>query len=382
MISRRTAHVLLVVSMWLAISAQAAFAQCGGTERWPVKVGADAGATQVDLANPMPTLLHDLVAIPRPSIPSDDVTRVAEEQVVRVIDGHLVKFKLESGKTGDQDYHLVVTDDTLQFSPGGAGTQAVPHSFVAEIPNPNCVAGASGPTTAVSRFATQLAAVRTKFEAQFSNITGGWNDAQGVPVRITGVVFFDRAHGQTGRSIQGLEIHPILDIEFNPGSAIVPSPPPPAASALVLNPGFESGPQDWTATAGVITTDNREPSHTGTFKAWLGGYGVPHTDRLSQDVTLPAAAQAISLKFFLHISTEEQQSQPFDTLKVQVRRANGSVVTLKTFSNLQAAAGFSVQTVDLTPFKGQSIRIQFVAQEDNGSMTSFVVDDFELVIEQ
>ncbi len=132
----------------------------------------------------------------------------------------------------------------------------------------------------------------------------------------------------------------------------------------------------------MITTEVREPSHGGAFKAWLGGYGVPHTDRLSQEVALPATVQAITLRFFLHISTEEQQLQPFDTLKVEVRRANGQVTTLKTFSNLQAAAGFGLQTVDLTAFRGQSIRIQLVAQEDNGSMTSFVVDDFALVIEQ
>jgi len=154
------------------------------------------------------------------------------------------------------------------------------------------------------------------------------------------------------------------------------------ASPLLLNPGFESGPQDWTATTDVITTDSREPAHSGSFKAWLGGYGTTHTDRLSQQITLPTTAQAITLSFFLHISTEEQQLQPFDTLKVQVRRANGQLTTLKTFSNLQAAAGYSLQSFDLTSFKGQTIQIQLVAQEDNGSMTSFIVDDFALVIEQ
>ena len=55
--------------------------------------------------------------------------------------------------------------------------------------------------------------------------------------------------------------------------------------------------------------------------------------------------------------------------------------TLKTFSNLQAEPGYHLQTFNLSAFKGKTIRIELVSQEDNGSMTSFVVDDFMLVIE-
>src|SRR5713101_2033397 len=96
MSKRRTTLMCYLGVLWFTLLLpQAAAAQCGGTERWPVKVGSDAGASLVDLATPMPTLIHDLVAIPRPQIPSDDVTRVAEERSVRVVDGRLVKFKLE-----------------------------------------------------------------------------------------------------------------------------------------------------------------------------------------------------------------------------------------------------------------------------------------------
>ncbi len=84
--------------------------QCGGEERWWVKMGADAGAVGLASQAPVSTSLHNLVRLPRPALPSDDETRVAAERQVRTIDAFLVKFKKESGKTGDQDYHLVISD--------------------------------------------------------------------------------------------------------------------------------------------------------------------------------------------------------------------------------------------------------------------------------
>ena len=48
----------------------------------------------------------------------------------------------------------------------------------------------------------------------------------GVPVEIIGVGFFDRAHSQTGRSPNNIEIHPVLAINFNPGPGPGPMPPP------------------------------------------------------------------------------------------------------------------------------------------------------------
>lgn len=232
--------------------------------------------------------------------------------------------------------------------------------------------------TAVSRFASELLAVYNKFQEQFTTISGGWNDADGIPVRITGVAFFDRPHGQTGRALNGIELHPLLDIEFNPIPAVTPVP----TAVVIRNPGFESGPQDWTASEGVITSNTNEPPRTGTFKGWLGGYGETHTDSLVQQVTLPSTGTAVTLEFFLHISTEEQALQEFDRLRVRLRRPNGQIIrTLRTYSNLQAAPGFGRQAFDLTEFRGQTVRIELVATEDNGSMTSFVLDDFRVIVE-
>ena len=38
--------------------------------------------------------------------------------------------------------------------------------------------------------------------------------AVNVPVQVTGVLFFDFLHGQTGVAPNGIELHPILQITF------------------------------------------------------------------------------------------------------------------------------------------------------------------------
>jgi hypothetical protein len=139
-------------------------AQCGGEERWWVKMGADAGALGLADKTPITTSLRDLVHLPRPALPSDEESRVAAEHEVRTIDAFLVKFKKEGGKTGDQDYHLVIADETLLFSKGGTGSAASPHSVIAEVPDPHCVSGRKQTVTGPSHLAVQLAQVRSAFE--------------------------------------------------------------------------------------------------------------------------------------------------------------------------------------------------------------------------
>lgn len=358
-------------------------AQCGGTERWPVKVGTDSGANRVDLSNPKSISIDSLIHISEPQRPNDDVTRLDEETHVYAVIGRLVKFRLESGRTGDRDYHLVVTDDSLSYDPPG-------HSFVAEIPDPNCVAGKQGAPGTQSQFQSTLAAVRTKFEQHFTHITGGWNDAGGTEVRLLGIGFFDQPHGQTGHALNNIELHPILAICFEgetcnfeaapPGGGAGPAPTPFPAN-LIQNSGFEEGQSAWKASQDVITSSPEESARSGSWKAWLGGYGSSHTDSLYQEVSIPANATSAILSFYLHVSTEEDNDKQtaYDTLKFQIRDGSGNLIkTLATFSNLNSAPGFALKRFDLTGYRGKTIRLYFVAKEDGRSMTSFVLDDFML----
>ena len=150
---------------------------------------------------------------------------------------------------------------------------------------------------------------------------------------------------------------------------------------LLGNPGFENGSNaaPWVASPGVISNDPAEPSHSGSWDGWLDGYGTAHTDTLSQTIAIPASIATATLSFWLHIDTSETGSAAFDTLTVQIRNSSGSVLaTLATYSNLNAAAGYTQKTFDLSSYKGQTIQVYLVGQEDSSLQTSFIVDDFTL----
>jgi hypothetical protein len=158
-----------------------------------------------------------------------------------------------------------------------------------------------------------------------------------------------------------------------------------AATQLLGNPGFENGstPAPWTASSGVINNATGEPPHSGTWDAWMDGYGTTHTDTLSQTVTLPSTLTTASLTFWLHIDTAETTTTSvFDTLKVQVTNSSGTVLaTLATYSNLNHNTGYAQKSFDLSAYKGQTIKILLTGAEDSSLQTSFVLDDFALNVQ-
>ena len=158
------------------------------------------------------------------------------------------------------------------------------------------------------------------------------------------------------------------------------------ATQLLGNPGFENGstnPAPWTASSGVIDNSTGEAAHSGSWKAWLDGYGTTHTDTLSQTVTLPSTLTSASLTFWLHIDTAETTTTTaYDTLKVQITNSSGTVLaTLATYSNLNHNAGFTQKSFDVSAYKGQTIKILLTGTEDSSLQMSFVVDDFALTVQ-
>jgi hypothetical protein len=147
------------------------------------------------------------------------------------------------------------------------------------------------------------------------------------------------------------------------------------ATELVKNGGFESGATSWTQTSGVINNTAGEAAHTGSYKAWLDGYGSAHTDYVRQSITIPATATKATLDFWMHIDTAETGSTAYDTLSAQVITSAGKYVTLATWSNANAATGYQEHTVDLSAYIGQTIQINFYGVEDSSNQTSFVIDD-------
>lgn len=551
----------LLLAVLLLVVPTSLFAQCG-VERWSVKTGTDADVGLVNLNSSTNTTIAALRAPAAPS-PIPPNNRVSPWETTEwVLNATLTEYKLES----DSDYHLVLQDA------GGL-------TMIVEIPSPSCV-GAGSP------FLSGITNARNEFNARFTATTSF--QTANIPVQVKGVGMFDFLHGQTGVAPNGIELHPVLDVIFNPGTspaftlttsptslsvtqgssatstistsvsngfnssialsisglptgvtasfspatiaapgsgsstltftasstattgtfnttvtatgggithtAVIPvtvnaasapnftvsasptslsvaagssgtstisttvsggfnsavslsasglptgvtaafSPtsiaaPGSGSSTLTFtaastaaagtstitinasgggvshsttvsltittggtttqilgNPGFENGstnPAPWTVTSGVINNSASEPPHSGSWDAWMDGYGTTHTDTVLQTVTIPSAATAATLTFWLHIDTAETSTTTaFDKLTVQVRNSSGTVLsTLATFSNLNHATGYSQKSFNLLSFKGQTIQIFFSGVEDSTLQTSFVLDDVNLNVTQ
>lgn len=168
---------------------EASNAQGCGIERWAVKTGTDASASQVNMT-PQDTTVANMVALSVPAGFNEDASRLvgsAEMQVWK-LSATLVSFKEEA----DSDYHLVLHDDQG-------------NSMIAEIPDPACV-GQGSP------FLAGITKARAQFNARYT--ANGSMQPAGVPVTVTGVGFFDTIHGQTGVAPNGIELHPVLQIQF------------------------------------------------------------------------------------------------------------------------------------------------------------------------
>src|SRR5258708_26740597 len=97
--------------------------------------------------------------------------------------------------------------------------------MITETPDPACVA-------AGSPFLASIRSARAAFDAMFTVTTSFQTVHQAVHLR--GVGFWDFLHGQTGVAPNGVELHPVLGINF--GSTPTPTPttsptPTPTPSA-------------------------------------------------------------------------------------------------------------------------------------------------------
>ncbi|HKW77540.1 MAG TPA: hypothetical protein VJQ09_00495 [Candidatus Limnocylindria bacterium] len=368
MIAARLWRLVLVASLvsWSAGGGVAdAKTTCPGKERWAVKTGVDADAGQVDTSTAKPATVTQMRAIPAPAQRPQDHRVGPTETTVFTITGFIARYKREP----DQDYHLVLADPNR-------------NEMVIEVPLTDCIKG-------TSPFRAKIVAARKAVD-DVLQVTGQFPPTDSkIPVRVTGVGFFDaKGHG-SGGTPNGIELHPVLEIVFNPsGTTTTPSGPTTTTTTqLISDGGFENGGQGWTASDQVITKGGKKVAHSGTSYAWLGGYGKVHTDTLSQQVTLPSSATTITLVYWISIDTKEKHSKGsteitdvFDTLTLEVR-GSGQPAVLAQLSNVNAHGTYSRATADLSSYKGQTVTISFTAVEDKSLQTSFLLDDISIEVQ-
>jgi hypothetical protein len=181
-----------------------------GVERWSVKVGTDRTVGLVNLTPYTPATIEALGLVtppPEAQIADGGIFSAARsapvETTVYTVDAMMTFYKKEA----DVDYHIVLDD--------GNG-----HTLISEIPSPACVITSGTPRLLVpSPLAEGIARARAKFDARLS--ANSFFQNASIPVRVSGVGFFDFEHGQTGVAPNAIELHPVLDISFRGNTATV-----------------------------------------------------------------------------------------------------------------------------------------------------------------
>jgi len=140
----------------------------------------------------------------------------------------------------------------------------------------------------------------------------------------------------------------------------------------VANGTFASGATSWTTTPDVIGEwGSSEPPFTGNYDAWLDGYGASHTDTVAQSVTIPANCSG-TLNVWLHIdSAQTGTTNGSFTIKV-------GGTTVGTFTNLNAASGYTEHSYNVSSFAGQTVQLLFTGVETNSKQTSYVIGQVQL----
>ena len=87
-------------------------------------------------------------------------------------------------------------------------------------------------------------------------------------------------------------------------------------------------------------------------------------------MTIPAACTSAVLRYWVRITTAENDGQVWDRLTVTM----GST-TVATATNLDANSGYVEKVVDVSQFRGQTVTLRFTGVEDWSLQTSFVIDD-------
>jgi len=165
------------------------------------------------------------------------------------------------------------------------------------------------------------------------------------------------------------------------GGTPTPTPTPGGGSELLVNGGFEGSVSPWVSSGtGAFYVNPGNYPHGGTGYIYFG-VNNSVTGQSYQTVTIPSTATG-TLTFWLNVtSSETTTTTQYDKLFVEVRNTAGTLLaTPATYSNLNkgTAGVYSQKSLNLSAYKGQTVRVQFRATTDVSLPTTFRVDDASL----
>jgi hypothetical protein len=185
------ATVAAAVAVSVPSHSRASSTRACGVELWSLKTLSDPQRRLVNL-HPRNTSVAAINRLPRP-YPTPRTRNTIYERHAWRVKAQIVQYKLEE----DSDIHLIL------FWGG--------RYMIAEMPFAACL-----PRTARDRRA--IVAARTTFVRRCGFPTTDWQPL-GAVAYISGVGFWDTAHGQTGRARNYAELHPVTALRLVAGCA-------------------------------------------------------------------------------------------------------------------------------------------------------------------
>jgi hypothetical protein len=152
-----------------------------------------------------------------------------------------------------------------------------------------------------------------------------------------------------------------------------------------VNGTFENPDAGWTevTTAHSAIIDTELP-HTGARSAWLGGTDQEPVQFIYQDVRLPANATSIRFSYWrlIHYETSGILGLFADEANFTTILANtngDTLVTVEKFDSSQGDDEWHLAQFDMSQFAGKALRLKFSAENPKGNVSSYFIDDVELI---
>lgn len=155
-----------------------------------------------------------------------------------------------------------------------------------------------------------------------------------------------------------------------------PTTPPPGGTNVVVNPGFENGTTGWTqySSGGYALIDTTRP-RTGSYSSYFCNYNNCN-EYIQQTVTVPANG---TLTYYWYMTSGEGTGTAYDYLHVRVYSTGGALLgTLRSWSNRNTRGIWSLDTISMSAYAGQTVILRFQGTTDSSLTSAFFVDDVSL----
>lgn len=152
---------------------------------------------------------------------------------------------------------------------------------------------------------------------------------------------------------------------------------------LIANGGFEGSLSSWTlggARRPVLSTDHPHSGSSAVRCGTVPGETEHNGDSYTwQQVTIPADVTSATLTFWYWTFTTDRIQ--YDWQDANIRSTSGAVL-LNIFHICENSRVWQMRTVDLTAFRGQTIRVNFNSHGDGyGDHTALWIDDVSLIVQ-